>query len=406
MRQQTIFEHFQEHLPKWNGPLNIGEFYGGIGAQHIALKNNGIVIGKRYLIEVDIEATISYALIHYDLKSKFEDHDFPSLDEIYDYLLPFNWWKSEKPYDIKRLSKKVLKQLYLAQQLTNNFGNVYDINEEELPKVDFITWSTPCQDFSLAGKGAGFDGHKGGLTFKTLDIFDKLKKQNKLPTFLLFENVPAIINPTHINGFNEMRRRLRNLGYENLMLKENACNFGICQNRDRVFIISVLKEYLKDYRIDDLRRKPLEITPSDLLLDGDQRDITDKISNRYFEQTQKENFEEYFENAKIRGNDCIYKVLDLYKFEEMKQVFQLRSRLIPTITTRNFSNYNFKFEYNNKIWIGSPRSAMLGMGFNLKNYNDLASLMPKKVIYKVAGNSIHIGTLEAIFEVMFLGGNS
>jgi len=406
MRQQTIFEQYQDHLPKWNGLLSIGEFYGGIGAQHLALKNKNIPIGTRFLVEVDIEATISYALIHYNLEEKFKDHEFPSQEEMLDYLTPYDWWKSEKPYDISKLPKKVLKQLYLAQQITSNFGNVYGVNIDDIPKVDFISWSTPCQDFSLAGKGAGFDGHKGGLTFKTLDIFDKLKEQNKLPTFLLFENVPAIINPSHIQGFKEMRRRLKTLGYENLMLKENACNYGICQNRDRVFIISVLKEYLQDYRIDDLRKRKLDITPSQLLLDGDQRDITNKISNRYFEKTNKTNFDEYFENAKIRGKDCLYKVLDLYKFEEMKQVFQLNSKLIPTITTRNFSNYNFKFEHNEKIWIGSPRSAMLGMGFSLKNYDDLASMMPKKVIYKVAGNSIHIGTLEAIFEVMFLGGKS
>lgn len=407
MIQRNIFQELNyEHLPQWKGPLSIGEFYGGIGAQHLALKNKGIEISNHYLVEVDIEATISYAQIHYELNNKMNDHEFPSLEEICDYLIPFNWWKSEKPYDITKLPKKVLKQLYLAQQLTNNYGNVYGVNVDKLPKVDFISWSTPCQDFSLAGKGAGFDGHKGGLTFKTLDIFDKLKEQNKLPTFLLFENVPAIIQSNHIEGFKEMRRRLKTLGYENLMLKENARNFGICQNRDRVFIISVLKDYLKDYRIDDLRKRKLEMTPSQLLLDGDQRDITDKISNRYFVKTGNTNFDEYFENAKIRGNDCIYKVLDLYKYEEMKQVFQLRSRLIPTITTRNFSNYNFKFEYDNKIWIGSPRSAMLGMGFSLNNYNDLASIMPKKVIYKVAGNSIHIGTLEAIFEVMFLGGKS
>jgi DNA (cytosine-5)-methyltransferase 1 len=245
--QMELYDYFDKQV--WNKPLRLCELYGGIGSQHKALTNLGVEISEHYLVEVDINATISYAAIHCDLNSHLDD-EVPSDSDMIEYLRQFNFWSNEKPYDVAKLPKAKLKTLYLAQQLSNNLGDVYQL--DDLPLVDLITWSTPCQDFSNAGLKKGFDGAKGGLTFITLELFRKLSHK---PTFLLFENVPMIVSEVFRDGFNRMLIELDELGYENIVMKLNAKDYGIPQNRDRVFVLSIRKDYHANYS----SPKPIEL---------------------------------------------------------------------------------------------------------------------------------------------------
>jgi DNA (cytosine-5)-methyltransferase 1 len=245
--QMELYDYFDKQV--WNKPLRLCELYGGIGSQHKALTNLGVEISEHYLVEVDINATISYAAIHCDLNSHLDD-EVPSDSDMIEYLRQFNFWSNEKPYDVAKLPKAKLKTLYLAQQLSNNLGDVYQL--DDLPPVDLITWSTPCQDFSNAGLKKGFDGAKGGLTFITLELFRKLSHK---PTFLLFENVPMIVSEVFRDGFNRMLIELDELGYENIVMKLNAKDYGIPQNRDRVFVLSIRKDYHANYS----SPKPIEL---------------------------------------------------------------------------------------------------------------------------------------------------
>jgi DNA (cytosine-5)-methyltransferase 1 len=195
----------------------------------------------------DADATISYAAVHCDLDSHLND-EVPSKEEMIAYLQPLNWWKNEKPLNLERYGK--LKELYLAQRLTNNLG---DLNQlDDLPQADLITWSTPCQDFSNAGLKAGFTGHKGSLTHATVELFQKMSHK---PTFLLFENVPMIVSETFRDGFDDVFRQIADLGYENILLKLNAKHYGIPQNRDRIFVLSIRKGYEANYS----KPKPIDL---------------------------------------------------------------------------------------------------------------------------------------------------
>jgi DNA (cytosine-5)-methyltransferase 1 len=242
---------------KWALPLRVCELYGGIGSQIKALKNIGVSIKEHYLVEVDINATISYAAIHCNLNEHLNDK-VPSKEEIITYLEPFNFRSNEKVANLSRLNNDKLKKLYLSKKLTNNLGDVTKLND--LPAVDLITWSTPCQDFSNAGLLKGFDGEKGGLTFITLELFRKLSYK---PTFLLFENVPMITSKKFKDGFDRMLKELDELGYENIVMKLNAKHYGVPQNRNRVFVLSISKNYYNGYYVP----KPisLEITLKDIL---------------------------------------------------------------------------------------------------------------------------------------------
>jgi DNA (cytosine-5)-methyltransferase 1 len=191
------------------------------------------------------------------------------------HLQPLNWWKNEKPLNLERYGK--LKELYLAQRLTNNLG---DLNQlDDLPQADIITWSTPCQDFSNAGLKAGFTGHKGSLTHATVELFQKMSHK---PTFLLFENVPMIVSETFRDGFDDVFRQIADLGYENILLKLNAKHYGIPQNRDRIFVLSIRKGYEANYS----KPKPfdLKLRLKDML--EDEVDASFYLSDIQLQQLQ------------------------------------------------------------------------------------------------------------------------
>jgi DNA (cytosine-5)-methyltransferase 1 len=235
------------HKRLWRQPIRLIELFGGIGSQHKALTRLGVPISEHYLVEIDADATISYAAVHCDLDSHLNDQ-VPSKEEMIAYLQPLNWWKNEKPLNLERYGK--LKELYLAQRLTNNLGDLNQLND--LPQADLITWSTPCQDFSNAGNKAGFTGNKGSLTHSTVELFQKMSHK---PTFLLFENVPMIVSETFRDGFDDVFRQIADLGYENILLKLNAKHYGIPQNRDRIFVLSIRKGYEANYS----KPKPIDL---------------------------------------------------------------------------------------------------------------------------------------------------
>ena len=107
-------------------------------------------------------------------------------------------------------------------------------------EVDLIMHGSPCQDFSLAGKQAGGDegsGTRSSLMYETIRILEKLK-----PKFVIWENVKNLLSVKHRHNFDAYLEIMENLGYENHYQVLNAKDYGIPQNRERVFTISILGE--------------------------------------------------------------------------------------------------------------------------------------------------------------------
>lgn len=109
-------------------------------------------------------------------------------------------------------------------------------------KVDLIMHGSPCQDFSIAGKQAGGDegtGTRSSLMYETLRIVEKLK-----PDFVLWENVKNILSKKHVHNFENYIEAMANLGYTSTWKVLNAKDFGIPQNRERVYTISTRRKVL------------------------------------------------------------------------------------------------------------------------------------------------------------------
>lgn len=107
-------------------------------------------------------------------------------------------------------------------------------------KVDLIMHGSPCQDFSVAGLGKGGDkgsGTRSSLMYETLRIVEKLK-----PKYVIWENVKNLLSAKHKPNFDAYQKAMEDLGYKNFYQVLNAKDFGVPQNRERVFTVSIRRE--------------------------------------------------------------------------------------------------------------------------------------------------------------------
>lgn len=124
-----------------------------------------------------------------------------------------------------------------------NLGDITKVDTSKLPNdIDLITYGFPCQDISLAGKQKGFENEDGsstrsGLFFEALRIIE-----DKKPKVAIAENVKNLVSKKFAKEFGIVLESLENAGYNNYYKVLNAKHYGIPQNRERVFIVSIRKD--------------------------------------------------------------------------------------------------------------------------------------------------------------------
>jgi len=116
-----------------------------------------------------------------------------------------------------------------------NYGDITTIAPDELPDFDLFCGGFPCQAFSIAGKRLGFDDTRGTLFYEIARII-----KTKRPAYLLLENVKGLLSHDSGRTFETILRTLAELGYDLEWQVLNAKNFGVPQNRERVFIVGYL----------------------------------------------------------------------------------------------------------------------------------------------------------------------
>ena len=212
--------------------MKVLELFGGIGACSKAFKRLGIDIEIADYVEIDKYAVKSYNAIN---GTNFE------------------------PQDITKWDKDI--------------------------EVDFIMHGSPCQDFSIAGLNKGGDkdsGTRSSLMYETIRIVDKLK-----PKYVLWENVKNLLSKKHIHNFKNYISIMNELGYNSYYQVLNSKDYGIPQNRERVFTLSIRQD------IDNgtfTFPKPMEL---ELKL---KNMLEDNVDEKYFLSEKMINF--FYENDK------------------------------------------------------------------------------------------------------------
>lgn len=149
---------------------------------------------------------------------------------------------AHKVVAISEIDKYAIQSYEAMHGKANNLGDIRKI--EELPDADLWTYSFPCQDVSVAGKGAGIkEGTRSGLLFEVERLLRVASEKGTLPKYLLLENVKNLVSKKFKADFDKWLDFLAELGYTNYWKVLNAKDYGIPQNRERVFCVSIRGEH-------------------------------------------------------------------------------------------------------------------------------------------------------------------
>lgn len=163
---------------------------------------------------------------------------FATASYISMHLLTDEQRKVLEDIPIKKRQKEILKEEYRnGEWYANDIRRVY---AGDIPKADCWCFGFPCQDISVAGKQAGFQGNRSSLFFRVMYLVGQLKEEDK-PTYLFIENVKNLLS---VNGgwdFARLLIEMEQWGYDAEWQVLNSKDFGVPQNRERCFIIGHLR---------------------------------------------------------------------------------------------------------------------------------------------------------------------
>ena len=163
---------------------------------------------------------------------------FATASYISMHLLTEEQRKALEDIPIKKRQKEILKEEYRnGEWYANDIRRVY---AGDIPKADCWCFGFPCQDISVAGKQAGFQGNRSSLFFRVMYLVGQLKEEYK-PTYLFVENVKNLLS---VNGgwdFARLLIEMEQCGYDAEWQVLNSKDFGVPQNRERCFIIGHLR---------------------------------------------------------------------------------------------------------------------------------------------------------------------
>jgi DNA (cytosine-5)-methyltransferase 1 len=148
---------------------------------------------------------------------------------------------------------KNVQETYEENYGEKPFGDITKIDPSEIPDFEVLCGGFPCQPFSISGKKLGFEDTRGTLFFDICNIINV-----KQPKVVVLENVKHLINHDKKRTFKVIIQSLRDLGYNVTSKLLNTQNFGLPQNRERIFIIGTKNGYFDFENMKETKSEPLE----------------------------------------------------------------------------------------------------------------------------------------------------
>lgn len=257
-----------------NKTFSMIELFSGIGAQERALRQLKIPYRIINTCDCDKDAVLSYAAMRFNIDKATKEYQFPTQDKMIGELqnkgFGYDFMKGKHTITSRTPINK-LKQYYIADKLSNNLGDISKV--DRLPYAYMVTYSFPCTDLSVAGKGEGMvnkcscgyswpidfsddneslicpscgakvqSSTRSGLLGQVQRLLAVSKKENTLPKYLLLENVKNLVGKKFKPQFDAWIRWLDSIGYNTYYQVLNSKNFGISQNRERIFALSIRKD--------------------------------------------------------------------------------------------------------------------------------------------------------------------
>lgn len=217
------------------------------------------------------------------LKNQYPDFDYE--------LVAWAEFDPETPKTpLEKQPAVVAHNALFPQWADRNLGDMTKIDWTQVPDFDLLTYSTPCQSISAAGLQHGFE--EGSGTRSSIIWFVREAVKIKRPKFCLLENVKAMVSAKFKPMFNLWREELGRLGYTNFAKILNAKDYGVPQNRERIFLVSV--------RMDD--ELPNYYFPQPFPLLTRLKDVLeDKVDEKYY---LSDKMLEYFNRVNDDKSHC------------------------------------------------------------------------------------------------------
>jgi len=174
----------------------------------------------------------------------------------------FGLKRAKIPHEVIGFSEidKFARELYSKNfPKVKDYGDITKINPKEIPDFDLFTGGFPCQPFSQVGLGKGEEDTRGTLFHNILEICEE-----KRPKHILLENVKGLLTKRHQKTLNTIIQNLENLGYQVLYELLNSKDYGIPQNRERVWIYAFHGKLDSSFDLEPKKEK-LTISFKDLL---------------------------------------------------------------------------------------------------------------------------------------------
>lgn len=360
--------------------LRVFEAFAGYGSQRMALRNIGIDFEVVGISEIEGDVLQSYAAIHSDFLEKRKEIDKyvpEDKGEMISYLEGINVPLDYKTFENKarKLKLSKLKDQYLASKLIKNYGDIQNIDPETLPDFDLFTYSFPCQDISVAGYQHGLNedsGTRSSLLWECCKIIE-----TKKPKYLMMENVKNLVGCNHKENFLKFLEYLESLGYKNSWKILNAREYGIPQNRERVFCISEL-EGEKDFEF------PEPVERRFKLYDILEKDVDDRyyLGNGQLMDVPIEQDYSYCLDSNYWKGVTLNSFLEKHRRQLVTDKIDENGKYVPRRLT--------------------PKETWRLMGVNEEDIEKASQLISQTSLYKQSGNSIVVSVLEAVFSKWFL----
>lgn len=268
---------------------------------------------------------------------------------------------------------KYARETYYANFGEEPFGDITQIDEKNIPPFDILLAGFPCQAFSVAGHRKGFEDTRGTLFFDVMRIASFHK-----PKLIFLENVKGLVGHDKGKTFKVILETLKELGYSVKYQVLNAKDYGVPQNRERIYMLGFLE--------DDVAFE----FPDQITLNKTIHDCLEKVVGEKYYYKNKPMYEKI--KDEIVSSDTIYQWRRQY-------VRGNKSKLCPTLTANmGTGGHNVPLVLDsNGIRKLTPRECLNFQGYP-QDY-----ILPKIVdsqLYKQAGNSVAVTVIEEIAKLI------
>ena len=313
---------------------------------------------------------------------------------------------------------KYCKQTYFANyKITEDqwYNDIKTINGKEYTgKIDLFIGGSPCQSFSMVGKRKGLDDDRGNLFFEFARLVNEIK-----PKVFIFENVKGLLSHNSGKTWKIIEDKVKSLGYTYYKQVLNAKNYGIPQNRERLFIVGFLKNQTFDFP----KPIPLETTMQDLLIDNPDakyflpvkgiKFVSDKknLDKRYTQidgkialcQKRNQQFnwhgdfvmDKYFLSEKVKNYVLSTGTGNFYSKPETD--LKIARPLLSTMAKSHRAGIDNYITRGDRLRKLTPRECLRLMGFP----DDFKIVVSDTQAYKQSGNTIVVDVLVYLLKSIY-----